>query len=165
MKKALKWIFITLISIPIILVIAYYFLIFVYVMWHLSKDDEILRKNKFNQTLWMKAITEEGHLDWDHKANCTRGKMYYDLVDNHLSVGKRKEEVFKMLGKPYSERRYFDNKDYNNCYRYDLGGSCSISSGPPRILLVCFKKGLLIDYFYSTVNDKGETFLLEEEIE
>lgn len=91
--------------------------------------------------------------------------MYYDLTNNYLKVGMQKEDVFELLGKPYSERRYFDNKDYNNCYRYDLGGSCSISSGPTRILLVCFKKGRLINSFYSTVNDKGETFLLEEEIE
>ena len=41
-----------------------------------------------------------GHLDRDHKADCTRGKVYYHLIDNHLRGGMQKETVFELLGKP-----------------------------------------------------------------
>lgn len=71
MKKALKWILMTLISIPIVLVIAYYFLIFIYIKWHDNQDNKIRKMSKFDKSLWMKVIKENGDLDSLHDADCT----------------------------------------------------------------------------------------------
>ncbi len=160
MKKIFKRIIITLISISIILVLAYYFLIFVLIKWHESEDDKILRMNKFDQTLWMNSIREDGHLDWDHKANCTRGKMYYDLIENHLRVGMQKEAVFELLGKPAYGLKYLESKKRQYCMEYELGG-CSISSGPGRILLVCIKNNQVREIFHDSYNNNAETINIE----
>lgn len=160
MKKALKWIFITLISIPIVLVIAYYFLIFALIIWGNNQDDKIRRMNKFDQGLWIKVIKENGDLASWHDADCTRGKMYYDLTDNYLKVGMQKEEVFELLGKPLYGRKYPENKKRQYCLKYELGG-CSVGSGPGRILLVCIQNNKVIEIFHDSYNSNSETINIE----
>ena len=160
MKKVLKWIFITLISIPIVLVIAYYFLIFVLIIWHDNQDDKIRKMSKFDQSLWMKVIKENGDLDSWHYADCTRGKMYYDLIDNHLREGMQKEDVFELLGKPAYGLMYSDNKKRQYCLEYELGG-CSVSSGPGRILLICIQNNKVKEIFHDSRNNNAETINIE----
>ena len=160
MKKIFKYIILTVMSIPIILVILYYFLIFIYIQWHGSKDDQILKMDKFDKSSWLASIQEDGHLDRDHDANCTRGKMYYDLIENHLRVGMQKEEVFKLLGKPAYGLKYSKNKKRQYCLKYELGG-CSISSGPGRILLVCIKNNKVKEIFHDSYNNDAKTINIE----
>ena len=58
MKKIFKYIILTIMSIPIIFVILYYFLIFIYIQWHGSKDDQILKMDKFDKSSWLASIQE-----------------------------------------------------------------------------------------------------------
>ena len=156
MKKIFKCIFITLISIPIILVLAYYFLIFIYIKWHDSKDDKILRMNKFDQVLWLDENRREDRSKPHHYSGCVRGEMYYDLIDNYLKVGMQKEEVFELLGKPAYGLKYPENKKRQYCLEYKLGG-CSVSSGPGRILLVCIQNNKVKEIFHDSRNNNAET--------
>ena len=160
MNKIIKYVILTLIAIPVILYILYWLLIIAYFFWHNYENNQILKMNKFDQKLWMKSIREDGHLDWDHKANCTRGKMYYDLVDHYLKKGMSKEEVFELLGRPAYGLKYPNNKKRQYCLEYELGG-CSIRSGPGRILSICLKNNRVIEIFHDSYNNDAKTFKIE----
>lgn len=166
MKKQIERIIKTIIYILLILVVLVLVAVIGFIKKYEYKDDQILRMNKFNKIQWLSCLEEDGHLDWDHKANCTRGKMYYDLIENHLKLGVAKNEVFELLGKPMYGLKYPNNLKRQYCIEYELGGSCSSFSGPTKIMLVCLQDNRVVEIFTSTVNDdKGETFLIDEEIE
>lgn len=166
MKKLMKRIIVTLISILLILAVLALTAITGFMKWNDYKDDQILKMNKFDQALWLDENRDSDNTRPHHYSGCVRGEMYYDLVENYLRIGMTKEEVFALLGRPDSRRKYKDNKKRHNCYRYDLGeGHCSLSSGPTKIMLVCLKDNRVVDVFTSTANDKGETFLIDGENE
>lgn len=126
------------------------------------EDEKMLHENKFDRNLWREAGSEDYEISQEHRSNCTRGKMYYDLKDNYLKKGMSEEEVFSLLGKPTYGLKYPDNKNHNYCLKYKLGCCTKWISGGDKLLLVCLKNGKVIDMFKDSRNNNGETFKIEK---
>lgn len=162
MNKIIKGIMITLISIPVALFLLYCLAILAYVMWNNYDNNQILRMNKFDQKLWIDAgivDVNNAYKNWHHHSGrSTRGKMYYDLINNYLKKGMSKEEVFKLLGKPNYGLKYPNNKNREYCLEYEIG-KCGSKAG--RILSICFKDNRVIEIFHDSRNNDAEDFKIE----
>ncbi len=161
MKKFFKYIIITLVSIPVVLGLLIFSGIISFINWHEDENDKILRMNKFDRALWLDKNRDEDRSRPHHYSGCVRGEMYYDLVDNYLKKGMSKEEVFELLGKPAYGLKYPNDKKRQYCLEYELGGHCSITSGPTKIMLICLQKNRVTEIFTGNVNNNGETFKIE----
>ena len=99
-------------------------------------EEKGYHENKFDQELWLNG-----------NGACTRGSMYYDLVNNNLKLGMTQNNVEKLLGKPafsYIPKKYKKESDIY-CLVYHLG-ACGHPAGP-RALKICFKNGIMIDFY------------------
>ena len=148
-KKIFEGMIVALISITIALCLLCCLTIFAYMKWKNYEVDKTLRMNKFDQKLWM-----------DNYGRCTRGKMYYDLIDNYLKKGMSEEEVFKLLGKPNYGLKYPNNKNREYCLEYEIG-ECFIGNDVGRILSICLKNNHVIEIFYDSRNNDAEGFKIE----
>ena len=130
--------------------------------WLFYKDDQILAENKFDQRLWVEAGIEDAGNNYrkfhHHQYQCTRGKMYYDLVENHLKKGMSKDKLLELLGKPNYGLKYPNNKKRQYCLEYELGGCTVWFSGPGKILSVCIENDRVVEIFYDSRNNEAEDF-------
>lgn len=78
----------------------------VFFTWWMFKDEAVFGAEKFNQTRWMELATTV-------QKDCRRGDMAYDLKNNILIRGAKKEAVMALLGRPSLEDA--------NALEYDLG--------------------------------------------
>lgn len=63
--------------------------------------DNPFNNKDFDKTTW-------AQFDNNYDPDNPRGKMYEDLIENHLSKGMSKEEVINLLGKPdFESEEYF----------------------------------------------------------
>ncbi|WP_041366540.1 hypothetical protein [Methylophaga frappieri] len=69
--------------------------------------DSPFNDKEFDQKVWLSMDT-----DWD--PDNPRGKMYEDIVDNHLEKGMSKQQVVDLLGQP-------DLKNKSLLFSYNLG--------------------------------------------
>ncbi|MES2547710.1 MAG: hypothetical protein V4575_08380 [Pseudomonadota bacterium] len=86
----------------------------VFFTWWAFKDKVVFGAEKFDQTKWMQyAATIE--------QECKRGDMAFDLQQNILVKGARKEAVMALLGRPSIEEK--------NAIEYDLGKCMHVYHG------------------------------------
>jgi outer membrane protein assembly factor BamE (lipoprotein component of BamABCDE complex) len=86
----------------------------VFFTWWAFKDKVVFGAEKFDQTKWMQyASTIE--------QECKRGDMAFDLQQNILVKGSRKEAVMALLGRPSIEEK--------NAIEYDLGKCMHVYHG------------------------------------
>lgn len=69
--------------------------------------DDPFNNRDFDKEIWLKS-----HADMD--PDNPRGEMYEDLVENHLSKGMSKTEIFGLLGQP-------DFQNTEDLMSYNLG--------------------------------------------
>ena len=97
----------------------------VFFTWWAFKDKVVFGAEKFDQTKWMQyASTIE--------QECKRGDMAYDLQQNILIKGARKEAVMALLGRPSIE----EVNEKLNAIEYDLGKCMHVYHG----LLIFFNQ-------------------------
>ena len=97
----------------------------VFFTWWAFKDKVVFGAEKFDQIKWMQyAATIE--------QECKRGDMAYDLQQNILIKGARKEAVMALLGRPSIE----EVNEKSNAIEYDLGKCMHVYHG----LLIFFNK-------------------------
>lgn len=96
----------------------------VFFTWWAFKDKVVFGAEKFDQVRWMQyAATIE--------QECKRGDMAFDLQQNVLMRGARKEAVMALLGRPSIEQPLASN---HSAIEYDLGKCMHVYHG----LLVFF---------------------------
>lgn len=78
----------------------------VFFTWWMFKDQAVFGSEKFDQTRWIE-------LSRSVQKDCRRGDMAYDLKNNILIRGAKKEAVMALLGRPSLEDA--------NALEYDLG--------------------------------------------
>jgi hypothetical protein len=118
------------------------------------EDRKMLSESKFDKNLWIEAGSEDYRIYDQHRSNCTRGKMYYDLKDNYLKNGMSQKEVFSLLGIAAYGLRYSNNKKHQYCLEYELGYCTNWISSPGKILLVCLNKSKVVDVFIDSGNNR-----------
>ncbi|MFA6040374.1 MAG: hypothetical protein WC733_02610 [Methylophilus sp.] len=74
--------------------------------WWTFKDPIMFGSDKFDQTRWMQATSSI-------EQECKRGDMAYNLKENILIKGAKREAVMALLGRPSLED--------GNAVEYDLG--------------------------------------------
>ena len=90
----------------------------VFFTWWAFKDKVVFGAEKFDQTKWMQhSATIE--------TECKRGDMAYDLQQNILIKGARKEAVMALLGRPSIE----EVNAKSNAIEYDLGKCMHVYHG------------------------------------
>lgn len=78
----------------------------VFFTWWMFKDEAVFGAEKFDQARWIALSANINH-------ECRRGDMAYDLKNNILIRGAKKEAVMALLGRPSLED--------SNAVEYDLG--------------------------------------------
>ncbi len=86
----------------------------VFFTWWAFKDKFVFNGDKFEQVKWIQLATST-------KNECKRGDMAYDLQQNILTRGVKREAVTALLGRPAIEE--------NNAIEYDLGKCMHVYHG------------------------------------
>jgi L-cysteine desulfidase len=90
----------------IVLAVFTVILTIVFFTWWAFKDEAVFGSEKFDQARWMELSSSV-------QKDCRRGDMAYDLKNNILIRGAKKEAVMALLGRPSLEDA--------NALEYDLG--------------------------------------------
>ncbi|MES2501018.1 MAG: hypothetical protein V4545_00320 [Pseudomonadota bacterium] len=90
----------------------------VFFTWWAFKDKVVFGAEKFDQTKWMQHVATI-------EQECKRGDMAYDLQQNILTKGVRKEAVMALLGRPSIE----EVNEKSNAIEYDLGKCMHVYHG------------------------------------
>lgn len=86
----------------------------VFFIWWAFKDKFVFNGEKFDQVKWIQLSNST-------KNECKRGDMAYDLQQNILARGVRREAVTALLGRPAFEEP--------NAIEYDLGKCMHVYHG------------------------------------
>lgn len=86
----------------------------VFFTWWIFKDQVVFGSERFDQTRWMQYASTLQH-------ECKRGDMAYDLKQNILIKGAKREAVMALLGRPSIEEK--------NAIEYDLGRCMHVYHG------------------------------------
>jgi len=86
----------------------------VFFTWWTFKDKFVFNGEKFDQVKWIQLATTT-------KNECKRGDMAYDLQQNILTRGVKREAVTALLGRPAFEEE--------NAIEYDLGKCMHVYHG------------------------------------
>lgn len=86
----------------------------VFFIWWAFKDKFVFSGEKFDQVKWIQLATTT-------KNECKRGDMAYDLQQNILTRGVKREAVTALLGRPAFEEE--------NAIEYDLGKCMHVYHG------------------------------------
>lgn len=104
---ALKQGLLVLLKIAACLILIYLIVIAV-IVYILSPDHDIFKKDKFDKALWSQDI-EAGNVN--NKLDCQRGRMAQDVIDNVLSKKLSRDDVIHILGEPNTSKAMeFDYK-------------------------------------------------------
>ncbi len=127
----------------------------VYVWWHFE-SEKVFYEEKFDREKWLTAEKEyvEGY-GWLTNYSCDRGKMYYDLISNHLKKGMKIQDALELLGNPeYSEYKIQYNGWFskNTCYQYNLGDCHWLPIAD--LLMICYKNENVVSFVRTDINDK-----------
>jgi len=91
----------------------------VFFTWWAFKDKVVFGSEKFDQTKWIQYATST-------EQECKRGDMAFDLQQNILIKGARKEAVMALLGRPSLEESFAAK---NSAIEYDLGKCMHVYHG------------------------------------
>jgi len=86
----------------------------VFFIWWAFKDQLVFNGEKFDQVKWIQLATAT-------RNECKRGDMAYDLQQNILIRGVKREAVTALLGRPAFEAE--------NAIEYDLGKCMHVYHG------------------------------------
>lgn len=86
----------------------------VFFIWWAFKDKFVFNGDKFDQVKWIQLAPTT-------KNECKRGDMAYDLQQNILTRGVKREAVTALLGRPAIEE--------SNAIEYDLGKCMHVYHG------------------------------------
>jgi hypothetical protein len=86
----------------------------VFFTWWIFKDQAVFGSERFDQTRWMQYASTL-------QQECKRGDMAYDLKENILIKGAKREAVMALLGRPSIEEK--------NAIEYDLGRCMHVYHG------------------------------------
>ncbi len=82
--------------------------------WWAFKDQIVFSSDKFDQAKWIQLAATT-------RNECKRGDMAYDLQQNILSRGVKREAITALLGRPAFEE--------DNAIEYDLGKCMHVYHG------------------------------------
>lgn len=116
----IKWATIAFAVITLIITIVFF-------SWWAFKDPIVFGKEKFDRVQWIK-------LEPNLKNECKRGDMAYDLQNNILFRGVKREQITVLLGRPAHED--------GQLMEYDLGKCMHVYHA---LLIVFDKDGRLIN--------------------
>lgn len=86
----------------------------VFFTWWIFKDQAVFGSERFDQIKWMQHASST-------QQDCKRGDMAYDLKNNILIKGAKREAVMALLGRP--------NIEETNAIEYDLGRCMHVYHG------------------------------------